>query len=246
MFPATTLQTCLVHLIRSSLDFASWKDRRTVAAAMKPIYSAVSVEAALAALAEFEQGPWGQAPRADRRSMVPCLGLRDPVLYVPESDPQGDLHHQCNREQQRSATASGKDARTLPNAEAATKLVWLVLRNITATWCSATHDWKATMNQFAIIYAERFTNPYRRDSINTLDSDNGQASNALNIEILTPPAPYIRSLLPDPLQMVEHSSSAANEWAPSKFTSARVEIGLTITSTQPTANGLTSDSCAQL
>lgn len=59
VFPATTLQTCIVHLIRSSPDYASWKERRTVAAALKPIYTAPTVEAALAALAGFEQGPWG-------------------------------------------------------------------------------------------------------------------------------------------------------------------------------------------
>lgn len=60
VFPATTLQTCIVHLIRSSLICASWKERRTVAAALKPIYTAATVEGALAALATFEQGPWGQ------------------------------------------------------------------------------------------------------------------------------------------------------------------------------------------
>ena len=67
VFPATTLQTCIVHLIRSSLEYASWKKRRTVAAALRPIYTAATVEAALAALVQFEQGPWGQhyAPIAD-------------------------------------------------------------------------------------------------------------------------------------------------------------------------------------
>jgi len=48
-----------------------------------------------------------------------------------------------------------------PSDEAATKLLWLVLRNVTNGWGSATHDWKAAMNQFAVIYAERFTDPYR-------------------------------------------------------------------------------------
>lgn len=56
VFPATTLQTCIVHLIRSSLEYASWKERRTVAAALRPIYTAATVEAALAALVQFEQG----------------------------------------------------------------------------------------------------------------------------------------------------------------------------------------------
>ena len=60
VFPATTLQTCIVHLIRNSLDYASWKDRKALAAAIKPIYTAPSAEAALAELDAFEQGPWGE------------------------------------------------------------------------------------------------------------------------------------------------------------------------------------------
>ena len=60
VYPATTLQTCIVHLIRNSLDFASWKDRKMLAAAIKPIYTAPSAEAAQAELDAFERGPWGQ------------------------------------------------------------------------------------------------------------------------------------------------------------------------------------------
>ena len=60
VFPKTTLQTCIVHLIRNSLDFASWKDRKKLAAALRPIYAAATAEAALAALDAFEEGEWGQ------------------------------------------------------------------------------------------------------------------------------------------------------------------------------------------
>lgn len=60
VYPATTLQTCVVHLIRASLEYAGWKDRRAVAAALKPIYTAPTLEAAQAELTRFEQGPWGQ------------------------------------------------------------------------------------------------------------------------------------------------------------------------------------------
>ena len=60
VFPATTLQTCIVHLIRNSLDYASWKDRKALAAAIRPIYTAVSAEAAAAELEAFADGPWGQ------------------------------------------------------------------------------------------------------------------------------------------------------------------------------------------
>jgi putative transposase len=60
VFPRTTLQTCIVHLIRDSLDYASWKDRKPLAAALRPIYAAANAEAALAALDAFEAGEWGR------------------------------------------------------------------------------------------------------------------------------------------------------------------------------------------
>ena len=60
VYPATTLQTCIVHLIRNSLDFASWKDRRAPAAALKPPYTAPSTEVAEAELDAFESSFWGE------------------------------------------------------------------------------------------------------------------------------------------------------------------------------------------
>lgn len=60
VYPATTLQTCIVHLMRNSLDYASWKDRKALAAAIRPIYTAPSAEAAEVELDTFEVGPWGQ------------------------------------------------------------------------------------------------------------------------------------------------------------------------------------------
>ena len=66
VFPATTLQTCIVHLIRNSLDYASWKERKGLAAALKPIYTAPSAEVAAAQLDAFERGSWGQIPPSPR------------------------------------------------------------------------------------------------------------------------------------------------------------------------------------
>jgi transposase-like protein len=86
VFPATTLQTCIVHLIRNSLDYASWKDRKALAAAIKPIYTAPSAEAAASELDAFEQGAWGR---------------RFPTVVVPFSDsrPSGAvrLRPSCRR-----------------------------------------------------------------------------------------------------------------------------------------------------
>jgi len=60
VFPEATVQTCIVHLLRTSLDFVSWKDRKAVAAALKDIYRALDPAAAVAALAAFEAGAWGR------------------------------------------------------------------------------------------------------------------------------------------------------------------------------------------
>ncbi|ANN73994.1 IS256 family transposase [Bordetella bronchialis] len=161
VFPATTLQTCIVHLMRSSLDYASWKERRAVAAALRPIYSAPTVEAAQAELARFEQGLWGQryAPIAQAwRSawdrVIPFFTFPPAIRKIIYTT---NAIESINAQLRRAVKTRGH----FPSDEAATKLLWLVLRNITGTWGSSTHEWKAAMNQFAIIYAERFTNPYR-------------------------------------------------------------------------------------
>src|SRR5690606_8906308 len=60
VFPATTLQTCIVHLIRNSLGYAGWKDRRDLAAALRPLYTATDAQAAQEALHAFAKSSWGQ------------------------------------------------------------------------------------------------------------------------------------------------------------------------------------------
>jgi putative transposase len=59
VFPVTTLQTCIVHLLRNSLDFANWNNAKPMAAALRPIYTAASADAASVALDTFAGGPWG-------------------------------------------------------------------------------------------------------------------------------------------------------------------------------------------
>jgi len=157
VFPATTLQTCIVHLIRNSLDYASWKDRRALAAAIRPIYTAPSAEAAEAALTAFEQGPWGQkfptVVAAWRRAwdrVIPFFAFPPAVRRVIYTT---NAIESINARLRKIIKTRGH----FPSDEAATKLIWLALRNITADWGRASKDWKEAMNQFAILYAERFT-----------------------------------------------------------------------------------------
>jgi putative transposase len=156
-FPATTVQTCIVHLIRNSLHYISYKERTTVAAALKPIYAAVSAEAAAAALAQFEAGPWGHKypsiPQSWRRAwqhVIPFFAFPPEVrrlLYTTNAIES--LHMRLRK--------IIKTRSHFPSDEAALKLLWLALRNILADRLRWTKEWKSAMNQFAIMYGERFT-----------------------------------------------------------------------------------------
>ncbi|MEP6874059.1 MAG: IS256 family transposase [Burkholderiales bacterium] len=161
VFPATTLQTCIVHLIRNSLDFASWKDRKLLAAAIKPIYTAPSAEAAQAELDAFEQGPWGRkfptVVAAWRRAwdrVIPFFAFPPAVRRVIYTT---NAIESINARLRKIIKSRGH----FPSDDAATKLIWLALRNITADWGRAAHNWKEAMNQFAILYEERFTQAVR-------------------------------------------------------------------------------------
>jgi putative transposase len=156
VFPATTLQTCIVHLIRNSLDYASWKERKALAAAIKPIYTAPTAEAAQAELDSFEAGPWGTkfptVVAAWRRAwdkVIPFFAFPAPIRRVIYTT---NAIESVNARLRKIIKTRGH----FPSDEAATKLIWLALRNITADWGRATRDWKEAMNQFAILYAERF------------------------------------------------------------------------------------------
>ncbi|QTD90884.1 IS256 family transposase [Burkholderia anthina] len=159
VFPATTLQTCIVHLIRNSLDYASWKDRRGLAAAIRPIYTAPSAEAAQAELDAFADGPWGQkfppvsaAWRNAWDRVIPFFAFPPAVRKVIYTT---NAIENINSQLRKIIKTRGH----FPTDEAATKLIWLALRNITADWGRAAHDWKAAMNQFAILYEDRFVRP---------------------------------------------------------------------------------------
>jgi len=85
-------QTCVVHLIRASMRFGSWKTRKTIARALKPVYTAPSVEAAEDAMDDFEI-EYGDGYPRDSEAMAKRVGGVHPVPAVPSRDPQSGLHH---------------------------------------------------------------------------------------------------------------------------------------------------------
>jgi len=157
VFPRTTLQTCIVHLLRQSLDFANWKQRKPLAAALRAIYTAPSADLAQSALDGFERGEWGQrfptigaAWRRAWARVIPFFAFPPEIRRVIyTTNALESVHAQLRK--------IIKTRGHFPNAEAATKLIWLALRNITAKWERAAPSWRAAMNQFAILYGDRFT-----------------------------------------------------------------------------------------
>lgn len=157
VYPATTLQTCIVHLMRNSLDYASWKDRKPLAAAIRPIYTASSAEAAAAELDAFAEGPWGKkfptVVASWRRAwthVIPFFAFPPEVRRVIYTT---NAIESVNARLRKILKTRGH----FPTDDAATKLIWLALRNITAEWGRAANNWKTAMNQFAILFDDRFT-----------------------------------------------------------------------------------------
>ena len=159
MFPATTLQTCIVHLIRNSLDYASWKDRKQLAAALRPIYTAPTAEAAEVALNEFEACPWGQKHptivatwRRAWDRVIPFFAFPPEIRRVIYTT---NAIESLNSQLRKIIKTRGH----FPSDDAASKLLWLAMRNITADWTRSVYEWRQAMNQFAIVFGDRFTRP---------------------------------------------------------------------------------------
>jgi putative transposase len=157
VFPQTTLQTCVVHLIRHSLEYASQRDRRQLAAALKPIYTAPTEAAALAALEHFERSPLGQrfptVSAAWRRAWTHVVPF---LAFVPEirralytTNALENVHRQLRK--------IIKTRGQFPTDDAATKLLWLALRNITVKWRKSATCWPQAMPHFVALYRDRFT-----------------------------------------------------------------------------------------
>jgi transposase-like protein len=158
VYPQAQIQTCIVHLIRNSLNLASWKDRKGLAAALKPIYQAPSADAAASALESFTESDWGK-----RFPTVPAMWRRQWEQVIPffAYPPQvrkiiyttnaiESLHMQLRK--------IVKNRGHFPSDEAATKLLYLALRHIEKDWKMPPVTWKQAANQFAILFGERFTN----------------------------------------------------------------------------------------
>jgi putative transposase len=156
IFPQTTIQTCIVHLLRNSMDYAGWKDRKPIATALKAVYRAVDAESAALALTEFEESPWGRKypaiPAAWRRNwaeVIPFFAFPQDVRRMIYTT---NAIESLNSTIRRSVRVRGH----FPSEEAAIKLIWLQLREVTRKWKMPAREWHAAKAQFGLLFGERF------------------------------------------------------------------------------------------
>jgi putative transposase len=153
-FPETIVQTCIIHLIRNSLAFVSWKDRKQIMPDLKAIYRAESAEAARDRLAEFES-KWdarypaiGQSWRRAWEHVVPFFAFPPDIRKMIYTT---NAVESLNRSLRKIIKTRG----SFPNDEAAMKLLYLAIQNAGIHWRRPI-EWTAAMGQFAILFGDRF------------------------------------------------------------------------------------------
>ena len=157
VFPEATVQTCIVHLLRHSLDFTAHKDRRAVATALKEIYRAPDAATAEKALTTFETGEWGgkyaaigQSWRRAWSEVVPFYAFPEDVRKIVYTT---NAIEALNSKLRRAVRARGH----FPTDDAALKLLFLVLNRSEKEWRMPPREWAMAKAQFAVLFGERFT-----------------------------------------------------------------------------------------
>jgi len=156
VFPQAQVQTCIVHLIRNSLDFVSYKDRRAVAAALKEIYKAKDATAGTEALDAFAAGEWGRkypaivmSWRRHWPAVVPFFAFPMDVRRIVYTT---NAIEALNAKLRRAVRTRGH----FPSDEAALKLLYLVLNLAEREWRMPPREWGMARAQLAILFEDRF------------------------------------------------------------------------------------------
>jgi putative transposase len=153
VFPEAQVQLCIVHLVRASLNYVSWKDRKEVAAALKPIYRAANAEQAGEELDSFIS-VWGSKYQAIGRlwreqweRVIPFFAFAPEIRKVIYTTNAVESLHMSLRK-------VIKNRGSFPSEESALKLLFMALRNVSAKW-DTVQNWRQALNQFEILWGER-------------------------------------------------------------------------------------------
>jgi putative transposase len=154
VFPDTEVQLCIVHMVRGSLKFVPYKDRKAVAAGLKGVYGAPTEEAALKALEEFcwtwdgKYAMIGRSWKSRWTEIAPFLAYPPEIRKVMYTTNAIESLNSCLRKVTRNRLS-------FPNMESAMKLVFMALQNISRRWTMPIKEWSQALNQLAIKFAGR-------------------------------------------------------------------------------------------
>jgi len=165
VFPQTQIHQCVVHVVRRSLTYVSWKDRHAVIAALKQIYQAPTLAGAEQALTDFAASEWGvKYPTIAglwRRSwdyLTPAFQYPFPVRrLLSTTNAIENVHRQLRK--------IIKTRGHFPTDDAALKLLYLAVRNLSKKWRYVAHEWLEALPQLELLFGDRFTPA--RDSLYT-------------------------------------------------------------------------------
>jgi len=154
VFPQTQVQLCIVHMVRNSLNYVSWKQRKEVAEDLKRIYKASSEQEAERQLEEFARKWDGKYPTISQLWRRHWLRIIPFFAHPPEIR---KVIYTTNAIESLNMTLRKvtKNRGLFPNDEAALKLMYMALVNASKKWTMPIQDWKAALNQFAIVYEDR-------------------------------------------------------------------------------------------
>ena len=156
VFPRTVVQLCIVHMVRHSLNYVSWKRRKEVAADLRHIYQAATAQEAEQRLGEFEARwdeeylPIGQSWRRNWSRLIPFFDYPPEirkVIYTTNAIESVNM----------SLRKLTKNRGSFPSDEALLKLFFLALRNISLKWSMPIRDWKAALTRFTIEFGDRIS-----------------------------------------------------------------------------------------
>ena len=155
-FPKTIFQTCVVHQMRNSLNYVSYKEKKAVAADLKKIYGSSTVELAEQALDDFEL-TWGakypaivNSWRSNWDKIIPFLDFSSEIRKVIYTT---NIVESLNNTLRKAVRNRGH----FPTEESLMKVLYLAIRGVSKKWTMPIHDWKLALNRFAILFLEHFS-----------------------------------------------------------------------------------------
>ena len=154
VFPKTQVQLCIVHMVRHSLNYVSWKQRKDVAKDLKAIYQSPTLDQAEMSLEEFE-AKWDDKFPTIGKSWRRNWERLTPLFSYPPEIRKAIYTTNAIESVNMSLRKVTKNRGSFPNDDAMLKLLYLALKNISKKWTMPIHNWKSALNQFMIMFEDR-------------------------------------------------------------------------------------------